>query len=274
MRRARVGGGRPARRRHRRTDPRVVRATDRARPHARRTSLDGDRLHPQVRRRVGRRRARPTARPSQDRHRDAARRGASLRRRRTGGVDPGTITGGRVDRCVQPSRRRRRAGQPVHGHATRPVRRRAHPRTRRPAGPPRQLGGSTRPSRDASVVRAGGHRGVRDLAGSGRRRPGGRPASGDVAEGTDQLREDRSVGQPDLLRSAVPVLARHDRGDPPARLRRRCAAPPVVDERPAGRVGADPRGALPDRRHHHDGSTDGRLRRPRRPRGRGSGAHR
>ena len=81
--------------------------------------LTPDRLHPQIRRRVGRSRTRPSAGPPQDRHRDAACRCASPRRGRTRGVDPGTVARRRVDRRVQPSRRRRRAGQPVHRHPDR-----------------------------------------------------------------------------------------------------------------------------------------------------------
>ena len=263
--RARVGRRRRARGRHRRTDPRVVGATDRVGAHDRRAPLDAHGVHRKyVDALVG---AEPDHLPVHLKIDTGMQRvGAHpARRRRPRGVDPGTLTGGGADRRLHPSRRRRRAGRPVHRHPTGAVRRRAHPRARRAAGPrsPNSAGALAHPAARRSFVRAGiAVYGISPGRASTISAADLRPVMSLKAR-VSYVKTAR-VGQPDLLRAAVPVLTRHHRGDHPARLRRRRAAASVVDERPAGRLGADPRRALPDRRHHHDGSADGRLRRPRR----------
>ena len=73
-------------------------------------------------------RARPPARPSEDRHRHAARRGPPAHAWRRSSPRSRNGPGGGAGRRVHPSRRGRRAGRPVHGDATGALRRRAQPR--------------------------------------------------------------------------------------------------------------------------------------------------
>ena len=271
-----VGGRRLARGRHRRTDPRAVASN---RPTLARTIVE-HRLTPTVYTRKLHRRAwstpSPTDCPSISRSTPACSASvpiphavaalvASIQERSPAVELAGVFTHLAV--ADEPD-------DPFTATQLGAFRRRAHPRARRPRW-------STSPTRPARwpIPRRGGRscgrdRDVRDLAG-----PGVDDLAADLRpvmslKARISLREAARSRQPDLVRAAVPVRTRHDRGDDSARVRRRGAAAAVVDDRPPGGSVLIRGRALPDRRHDHDGSADGRLRRPRRPRRRGSRADR